>query len=163
MVVTEMLRIRTDQLASMLGKEQKKVSYCVQIAAERAADRWLEFLKKTIDDQGITHTGGYRNGFRVKIVAGRVVIDNDHPAAAVIELGCAPHPVSEAGQEAIRQWCVSKLGLGEEEARSAAYLICRKIRTHGQEPRYVVRNALPALMQLFAIELKNALKSEKVS
>src|SRR6266567_3535723 len=121
------LRIRTDQLVPMLQREIKKVDQCVKIALERAAARWIGYLRQRVDQMGITNTGGYRDGFELRVSAGRVVVDNDHPAAAVIELGCAPHPVSVEGQEAIRQWCVTKLGLDDKEARSAAFLICRKI------------------------------------
>lgn len=125
----------------------------VDRSVERAARRWAVFLGQEVDRLGITDTGGYRDGFKVTTTSGEVATYNDHPAAGVIELGCAPHPVSREGQELIRQWCMRKLGLGEAEARSAAFLICRKIAQHGQVPQYVVRDALPTLYRYYTEEL----------
>lgn len=152
------IRIRTDQLAEALKFEGARVQSCVRRALKSAADRWIKYLRHSIDDRGITNTGGYRDGFTVKVVNGRVVVENDHPAAGVLELGCAPHPVSIEGQELIRQWCIDKLGLNDDEARSAAFLICRKIREQGQEPKYIVRDAIPTLMRYFELDLRAELR-----
>lgn len=150
-------RIRSDQLVPMLRERFKRVPQLINTAIHRAAERWLVYLKDQIDREEITVTGDYRDGFKIKVVGGQVVISNSHPAAGVIEEGCAPHPVSEEGQESIRLWCVMKLGLYEAEARQAAFLICRKIREHGQEPRYPVRRALPQLLVFVEEETKRVL------
>ena len=152
--------IRTEELSKVLKKEGAKIARCVQIALKIAAERWRKYLVNRVDDLGIADTGGYQEGFQVSVLGGRVVVRNTHPAAGVIELGAAPHPVSIEGQEMIRGWCVRKLGLSEKEARNAAFLICRKIREFGQEPKYVVRDSLPQLLKYFEIELGSALRSE---
>ena len=155
-------RIRTDQLSAALRSESKKMQRCVDVAMKLAAGRWKSYLKKSVDDKDITHTGRYRDGFVVRTLGGKVIIENDHPAAAVIELGCAPHPVSLEGQEAIRIWAIEKLGVDPEEARRAAFLISRHIREYGQQPKYVVRDAIPRLLEIFAEELHSLLKRERV-
>jgi hypothetical protein len=152
------LYLTTDQLGARLRAEGRKARRAVDAAIKRAVDRWIVYLKKSVDDQGITNTGGYRDGFAVTTTSGQVAVMNDHPAAAVIELGCAPHPVSIEGRESIYRWCVDKLGLSDKEARSATYLICRKIRESGQEPRYVVRHALPMLYRMYSEELTTELR-----
>lgn len=152
------IRLTTQQLVPELRKHFRRVPQLVDTAIRRAAERWLVYLREQIDKEGITVTGDYRDGFRIRRIAGRLVVENDHPAAGVIEEGCAPHPVSAEGQENIRQWCVMKLGLYEAEARSAAFLICRKIAEFGQEPRYPVRRALPRLFELVRDETQSMLR-----
>lgn len=157
--MAETIRIRTDQLVPELRKRFQRVPQLINTAIKRAADRWVVYLREQVDKEGITVTGDYRDSFTVRVVGGRVVVANDHPAAGVIEEGCAPHPVSEEGQENIRLWCVMKLGLYEAEAREAAFLICRKIREHGQEPRYPVRRALPQLFVFVEEEVQSVMRS----
>lgn len=155
--MTATIRINTQQLVPVLRERFKRVPQLINTAIKRAAERWLSYLKEEIDREGITVTGDYRDGFEIRYVSGRLVVSNDHPAAGVIEFGCAPHPVSEEGQESIRQWCVMKLGMFAAEARQAAFLICRKISEVGQEPRYPVRHALPRLFRLVEQETNRVL------
>jgi hypothetical protein len=152
-----------EQLGAALRNEGKKMRRCVDMAVDRATRRWLSFLRGEIDRLGVTDTGAYRDGFAIATTAGRATVHNDHPAAGVIEIGCAPHPVSREGQEAIADWCVRKLGLLIEDAERAAYLICRKISKYGQEGHFVVRNAMPTLLEFFEQELNKLLQSEKAA
>lgn len=150
--------ITTSQLGAALRAESVKMRKCVDIAVDRAIRRWAVYLSDEPERLGIKDTGAYGDGFKVTATTGRATVENDHPAAGVIELGCAPHPVSIEGQAAIKAWCMRKLGLEEKEASRATYLICRKIREHGQPPQYVVRNALPRLLRMFQQELHEALR-----
>ena len=154
--------ITTAQLGSVLRAESKKMRRCADTAVERASRRFQEWLRHHIDNLGITHTGGYRDSIVVTTTSGRATIYSDHPAAGVIEMGCGPHPVSIAGQQSIRMWCIEKLGVPEEDADRITFLICRKIREFGQEARYVFRDAIPMLFRFFREEFAVALKRERV-
>lgn len=132
----------------------------VDMAIKNSIAKWTTWLPLFVDSLGITDTGGYRDGFKITTTSGKVAAYNSHPAAGVIENGCAPHPVSMEGQENIERWCARKLHLPPEEAKRAAFLICRKIREHGQPAQFVVKRALRRLYAIFTVELAIALRKE---
>lgn len=79
------------------------------------------------------------------------VVGSSQPSALFIELGTRPHP--EAGSQGARQmpppealvpWVRAKLGLGEKEAKSAAFAIALKIKKHGTKPQRPFGRALQA-------------------
>lgn len=105
-------------------------------------------------------------------------IENDAPYIGILEGGARPHPVSLEGQEAIYQWVLRHIRLvgsttmgyaavhaseigkgthrrkfgsvdgGEQLARRITYLICRKIRTKGQAPKYFVRDSMELIAEM---------------
>lgn len=115
-------------------------------------------------------------------------IANDSPIIGILEMGARPHPVSLEGQEAIFQWVLrhmrlvgntttgfaavhaSELGKGthrkkfgtvdggERLARQITYLICRKIRTKGQAPRYFVRDSMDLIAIMCQMDVEAAIR-----
>lgn len=80
--------------------------------------------------------------------------------APPVEFGSKPHPVSEAGIQALARWAERKLPLGQtvsiktgrplkvkgigEAALAAAYAIAWKIRHHGSQGAFMFRDAWSA-------------------
>jgi hypothetical protein len=143
-----------DDLESAIAAEYDLTKKLIAVAMRDACIRLRNYLVKRCRELGITDLGGYERGFRV---VGTSVI-NDAPHAGIVELGAPPHPVSEDGVRAIAAWVRRKLRhssqprtktgkfktnvFSRDEADEIAEKIAWKIRHYGQEPRYVVRDAL---------------------
>src|SRR5512141_3171137 len=115
-------------------------------------------------------------------------IASDSPIMGILEEGARPHPVSKEGQEAIFQWVLRHVRLvgntttgfaavhaseltkrhprkrlesvdgGEQLARQITYLICRKIRTKGQAPKYFVRDSLQLIAEMCQVDVEAAIR-----
>ena len=115
-------------------------------------------------------------------------IENDSPIIGILEEGARPHPVSLEGQEAIYQWVLRHMRLvgntttgfaavhasepakgtrtrrfgsvdqGEQLARRITYLICRKIRTKGQAPKYFVRDSMELIAHMCQVDVEAAIR-----
>ncbi len=79
------------------------------------------------------------------------VVGSSQPSALFVELGTRPHPEAGSGAprkmpppEALEPWVRSVLGLGEKEARSAAFAIAMKIKLKGTKPQRPFGRALEA-------------------
>ncbi len=59
-----------------------------------------------------------------------------------VEEGTSPHPVSQAGREALALWAKRKFGVDDKEAKSIAFLVARKIGKKGTKPQKMFENAL---------------------
>lgn len=158
-------RIRADQLPRALRAEGERIARGIPKACRAAAQRFKARLVARTDELGITDTGMYKNGWRVSAGEGETAaqVYNDAPYAGVIELGARPHPVSAEGREAIARWAMRKLGLGETEAKSAAFLIARKLQAEGQKGHFVVRDLIPEARRYFAEELSRVLSSRSAT
>ncbi len=168
------------QLGAALRREAKKVPALLERAALRAAHRGKARLVAATDEKGITDMGQYKNSFKVeKGPSGEpAVLFNDAPMAGVIELGARPHPVSQAGIEAIAAWVLRNLSISvsgpiqrgsggrkkftasveEQAAMGIALAIARKIRAKGQKPRHVFADELPTLRRYLKEEMERALR-----
>lgn len=162
------ITIDVNQVSSVYAKEMSKVRKMSARAATRAAHRLRAHLRAVTDEIGITDMGTYKAGFRVD---GTSVV-NDAPHAGIVELGARPHNVSREGIEAIARWVRRKLRkmtiskrtnrltrvkYGADEALRIAFAIARKISVEGQEPRYVMRDALEVARDLYGQELALAM------
>lgn len=115
------------------------------------------------------------------------IIANDSPIIGILENGAPPHPVNEEGQEAIFQWVLRHIRLvgntttgyaavhaselskgtrtrrmqtvdgGEALARRITYLICRKIRTKGQAPKFFIRDSLELIAKMCQVDVETAI------
>ncbi len=145
-------KITWRQAADLPRKVAGQVFAAGEKARHRTAQRYVVHLRRLADALGITYQGTYKRGF----VARGPVVENDAPHAGVIEDGARPHPVSMEGQQAIKEWAMRKLGLPENEARSVAFLVARKIKEKGQEAKHVMRDSLPAAVAFLGRELERA-------
>lgn len=134
-----------------IAKEHRKA---LDSAAKAAALKLKAYLVQYTDELGITDTGVYKNSFVVTDNS----VNNEAPHAGIVELGARPHAVSEEGRQAIKSWCMRKLGLDEKEAESASWAIANKIRMVGQTPRYVMRDSIPKAREFFNEEFSRIMK-----
>jgi hypothetical protein len=77
------------------------------------------------------------------------VVGSSQLSALVLELGTRPHPEAASTAprkappvDALEPWVRSVLGLGEKEAKSAAFAIAMKIKKHGTKPQRPFGRAL---------------------
>jgi hypothetical protein len=148
-------KIDARKLAPELIARAEKTRGALGKAAIAAARKFCALLVQKTDEMGITDTGALKNSWRAeKLPGGGATVYSDCPYAGIVELGARPHPVSQAGQDAIASWAIRKLGVSDKEAKSVAFLICRKIAREGQAPRYLVQNQLPKAIAYFKEELE---------
>jgi hypothetical protein len=159
--------ISAKDLPKALREEARKVKGAIRSSQRVAAQRGKAHLIAETDRKGITDRGQYKSSFKVRGQGsgGEVVLENDSPIAGVIELGARPHPVSEEGREAIRAWVARKmLGISAADAEdnldveAITRAIVEKIRRHGQDGRFVFRDALPTLNRFLREEVERRLK-----
>jgi hypothetical protein len=157
--------ISAKDLPKALREEARKVKGAIRSSQRVAAQRGKAHLIAETDRKGITDRGQYKSSFQVRGQGGEVVLENDSPIAGVIELGARPHPVSEEGREAIRAWVARKmLGINAADAEdnldvgAITRAIVEKIRRHGQDGRFVFRDALPTLNRFLREEVERRLK-----
>lgn len=157
-------RIDASQVARALKAEDARTVSAIKKGAYRAAMRGKGHLVGAAKKKGKVDLGQYINSFQVaRRGDGIVVLYNDSPIAGVIELGARPHPVSEEGQFAIREWVRRKLlGVSEElaeqndEVEAIARAIVEKIRRYGQEPTYIFRDEQAVLSGFVKEEVERA-------
>ncbi len=149
--------IEAKKLAAALKADGKRRSKAIFDAAIGAARKFKALLVQRTDEMGITDMGGLKNSWKAERTENGAMVFSDCPYAGIVELGARPHPVSIEGQEAIAQWAVRKLGVDPKEAKSVAFLICRKIAREGQKPKYLVAEALPAASIYYKDELERLL------
>jgi hypothetical protein len=86
-------------------------------------------------------------------------IFNTAPYAGIVEEGARPHAVSAEGRQAILEWARRHFpGKTEQELEGITFAICRKLREHGQEPTYFIRNARPELARVMVEEIVRAVQ-----
>jgi hypothetical protein len=151
------IKISAADLPKALRRKGEAIKGAIPKAARAASLRLKTYLANQSDKLGITYQGTYKNGFRA---TDRGVV-NDAPHAGIVEEGARPHKVSKEGREAIKRWCMIKLGLDEANAESASWAIAKTIEQHGQEGRHVMRKALPMAKKFFREELQRILREEK--
>ena len=68
---------------------------------------------------------------------------NTAPYAWIVEEGARPHPVSQAGREAISLWVRRQMLVNDpEEVQRIVEAIVNKLQHHGQKGTFFVRDAL---------------------
>ncbi len=174
------------QLAGALRAEERGIRRAVDKGVHRAALRGKDTLRAAADQKGIKYRGRYKASFVVdRMSNGTLVLHNFSPLAGVMEIGARPHTVSEGGIRAIMEWAKRTIGAGgkvkqqrkhgpltplasqrlkaalderEGMARAVAESIAREIQAHGQQGRFVFRDALGVLTRQVVEEVNRALE-----
>jgi hypothetical protein len=158
------IRIKPQQHATALRRENERVRKAIRTASYAAAMRFSAHLVNETDARGITDRGAFKNAWRAeRTLDGGATVTNDAPYAGILELGCRPHPVSKLAREHIAAWAVRKLGLSQEAAERASWGIAHKIAREGQKPTYMVRDSLPMAAKFFALEMVRVLNATRAS
>jgi hypothetical protein len=152
--VSTVIHIKPGQVGETLRKKDADIQNIVRKACRGAAMKLRTYLMKRTDDLKITDRGTYKNSFAVHTTRTGASVTNNAPHAGIVELGARPHKVSREGIDSIQGWVKRKLGIKDEaESRSIAWAIAKTIELEGQEPRYVMRDALPYARAFYNDEL----------
>ena len=162
--MTTSITIGPHQLGAALRKEGEKMPKIIAQSALAAANRLKTYMVRLTDRMGITDTGIYKNSFVVHgSMSGtgrQATVINEAPHAGIVEMGARPHHVGKEGREALKLWCMRKLGLREKEAEEASWAIAHKIAEVGIQGRYVFRNSLDVAIKFYKEELVRRLKNQ---
>lgn len=159
------LRMETHQLVE-LGELMARAPALVDAELQRAQTQATRYLHAMLSDKeeagGLPLGAGGLNGAgltnsihtRVESKGGEVIglVETSSPHASFVEFGTRPHFVPI---QPLEDWALAKLpGVdSEEEARSAAFAISRKIAKHGTKPKPVWRTtfqkAQPRIRQFY--------------
>lgn len=132
----------------MLKNDLKVQTRGVKRALRRAADRGVDVLRSaTPVDQGEM----IRAWRVIPRADGSLLIKNDAPHAGIIERGARPHPVSEEGRLAIRDWA-ERHGFDDPEA--ASWGIVNKIKKEGSRAHWILRDSKQVLVEILHGELE---------
>lgn len=148
------ITIKPEDLEKTLEGEAKRSRDGLDLAARAAALKLVAYLVQLTDSLGITYLGTIKQSF----FADGTTVSNSAPHFPFVDQGTRPHPVSEEGQQAIKTWCMRKLGLDEKEAERATFLICRKIAAEGTAPRYLMRDSLEKANEFYKQEVERIFK-----
>jgi hypothetical protein len=121
-------------------------------AAKRITSARMVALLKHVSP---VYDGHFKNAWEV-VEDG---VQNVAPYAGIIERGARPHGVNKAGQEAIMRWAQKKLGLDEKAAKSVTWVICEKLRNHGQPGLFLVRNNMEKFLGFLKQEFERQLSA----
>lgn len=168
-------------VSELLGRERLVRQALVKGAAAAARRGRAHLVRKTPKDQGQLKAGWRDSATGVSRGSNSLLaeITNDAPYAGVVEMGARPHPVSEEGQQAIREWVRRHLAdfVGRSRARAIqrrraagqsdadaevkeiAGAIIWRIRKYGTPPTYFIRNALPEITRFAAQEVARELEA----
>lgn len=133
-------------------------------------------VRRTPKDQGLAKQA-WRDTSNAMIAHAGVLAEvfNDAPYIGILEEGARPHSVSEEGQHAILEWVRRHYAhfagrdrarflkrrapnYAEMEIKEIASAIVWKLRHHGQEPTYFVRDSLPEIRRFTATEIDRAVR-----
>lgn len=169
------IRMTIDKLPGAIEELQADMKRAIVKGVRSGAHRGQAFIvRKTPTDQG-----QLKNSWEVVTTISDGALGelceliNTAPHAGIVELGARPHPVSEEGFEAIRQWVFrhrAEFGMvtasGRARSRKAkdvekmveriTWGIVMKIRKYGQDPTYFVRKNLGELRKIVQLEVEKA-------
>lgn len=181
--------IDMDMLPAMYQKERGKVNAAMNKGARAAAYKLKAYLVDHVDELGITYMGIYRNSFEVD---GNSVINtaphsgiielgarphkvSEEGFRAIKQwvrvklLGLPAESWSglrseaearEAGDAGLAG--LNALFKVKDEAEGITWAIVKKIEREGQEPKYVMRNAIPKATQYFKEEFERILAQDSI-
>lgn len=160
--------IAPSEIGRVLLREEKRVKDCAWRGARAASLRAKGHLVDATDERGKVHHGHFKAGWDTEQTADGFSVTNDAPHAGIVEMGARPHPVSAEGREAIREWVRQKIfGISQVEADendvvdAITYGIVEKLRKYGQEPTYIVRDALPEMTRYLREETERYLRGKR--
>jgi len=145
------VRIASKDLARRLKKDERRAFKGV----EKARSRALQRARGTMVERSPVDQGQLRAAWRVD---GESLV-NDAPHSGIVEMGARPHGVSAEGMQALKDWARRHGAKDDEEAEAIAWGIARKLRAHGQEPTFFVRDAMPELREQWRQEVVRMLRS----
>ncbi len=177
------IRLTPQQLTAQIRKDAREFPRQIRRGLLKAAKRGERLLGKAMP---VGTTGHLKNAWEVEMVGNDVHLVNRAPHAGIMERGARPHKVSVEGQEQIRQWIRKILktrvasvarqrkayggedrGFGKlrqnVKQNEADYIeeilqgILWKIRTKGQEGRYIVKGSIPELQKYAQEEVERQL------
>lgn len=152
------IRIEPKHLGDRLVAEGERILEAQKQACVDAAIHLVAYLREQTDEQGITDLGVYKNSHKFARTEDGAVTYNDAPHSGIVEEGARPHYVSREGVEALKRWCVRKLGLSEKEADSAAWAIANKIAAVGTTGRFLYRDSQGVAREYYDQELARILR-----
>ena len=102
-------------------------------------------------------TGMYANSWDFTVQEDSVTVGNYAPYAGIIEYGARKHwaPIAP-----LLAWAKRVLGSGSQppeydaQVRALAYAVQKKIAMKGQDPRHIMENEIPKIIQNIREELK---------
>lgn len=107
---------------------------------------------------GAFNTGEYRGNWRVSAIENGARIYNPTKQAGIIDGGRRPGALPPL--DAIEKWARRRLGLGEKEAKVAAYPIAKAIAARGLRPRNVMSGATDEMKRIVEEECRRELNAE---
>lgn len=150
------VRLSPEQLPTALRAEASRQKTALHAGMVAAAKRYEAHLVRLTKDAGKVDQGEFMASWKTSTVP-QVSVYNDAPHAAIIEYGARPHPVSQAGREAIARWFVRKLGLTVQEADQATEGLVWKLRRYGQKGTFLVATSLDEAVKFLAAEVQRRL------
>jgi hypothetical protein len=144
-------------LAPLMRKLGKAAPEALKKGLLSGALRSVVEMQKRTTDALVFDRGGYRRSWKATPTASGALLFNDAPYSPIIEEGRRPgaRPPPSA---VIERWAKRKLALSDSEAKAAAFPIARAIGKRGIAGKHLLRDALPALIQLVTIEARNELQ-----
>lgn len=109
---------------------------------------------------GAVNFGAYKAAWKVVPLATGAILLNDRGYAAVIEFGRRPSPVSREGRKNLELWAQRRLHLSADDAKSAAFLIARSLRTRPLQARRVVTGGMDEMTKAVLAEVERELGVE---
>lgn len=109
------------------------------------ANRGLAHAVKLTNEAKLVDVGHFKRSWKVvRLANGGAQLVNDAPHAGVLEYG------RRAGKKMpplapLVLWCRRKMGLSEEEAKRAAFVIARKIAKDGTKPHRIMSKTRDAM------------------
>lgn len=150
------VRLNPAQLPAALRTEAQRQKTALQAGMVAAAKRYEAHLVRLTKDAGKVDQGEFMASWKTATLP-HVTVYNDAPHAAIIEYGARPHPVSQAGREALARWFARKLGLSAAQAASAAEGLARKLSRYGQKGTFLVASSLDEAVKFLATEVQRRL------
>jgi hypothetical protein len=134
--------VTQEEQRNILEKADAKLDEIADFLFSKSQENIVEM---EIIDEGTMLKSGYVNRAFLEKEVGYSA-----PYSAHLEFGTDPHfpPI-----EPIQAWAKRKLGLTDEEAKKAAWAICKTIEKEGSEPRPFFRDAIEATKSKFKGEL----------
>lgn len=135
----------------MLSEEEtRRILVKVDTELDEIADFVFSKSQENIVEMGITDEGHLLISGFVNRAFMEKEVGYSAPQALWNEFGTDPHmpPV-----EPLMAWAHRKLGLGDKEARKAAWGIAKTIEKEGTDPRPFFRDALNATAQKYGVSI----------
>jgi hypothetical protein len=107
---------------------------------------------------GAVNTGNYLRAWKARATENGAVVENESPAASIIEYGRRPGKMPP--RDAIARWAQRRLGLKEDDAKGIAFVIGRAIKARGLKARNVLSGATEELAKIILQETEREIKKE---